>query len=77
MITLAGEVLYYRRKRNKKAITVEPQKTLEVKKGFDMSKIQDTITIGTTFNPIRQRDNTRISNITLYPRGRSQFKALQ
>lgn len=63
MITLAGEVIYYRRKR--KIDNSVQHKTLTV------VKPPKTVTFGTTFKPPLTDRN--IPRVTLYPRARNRL----
>lgn len=66
MITLAGEVIYYRRKR--KTDDLNQNKALTVVK----PPPPKTITFGTTFKPSKTIEKN-IPRITLYPRGRNRL----
>lgn len=72
MITLAGEVVYYRRKRNNKTV-VEPskEKTLN-QRSIMFENPPKSITIGTTFEPVL-KNRARVSHISLYPRSRNRL----
>lgn len=77
MVTLAGEVLYYRRKRNTmNKTTVVPSNEVQIKKGFGLDLDQKTVTIGTTFVPVAHRNPQRVSHISLYPRGRNRLSRI-
>lgn len=65
MITLAGEVIYYRRKR--KINDSAQQKSLTV------VKPPKTITFGTTFKPSVTLTDRNIPRMTLYPRARNRL----
>lgn len=64
MITLAGEVIYYRRKRK---ISDETKS-----KAVTLVKYPKTITIGTTFKPAIKNTST-VAHAALYPRGRNRL----
>lgn len=74
MITLAVEVIYYRKRKGK------PEERLK-KKQMDLLKKQDSIakispkqiTIGSTFKPIKEYQSNRVSPIILYPKARSRI----
>lgn len=73
MITLAGEVVYYKRKRMQKLNLpikeIQTVKTISVK-----PTIPDSITFGSTFKPATlDNENIRVSHLTLYPRPRSRI----
>lgn len=65
MITLAGEVIYYRRKR--KIDNSSQQKALTV------VKPPKTITFGTTFKPPVTSVDGNLPRVTLYPRARNRL----
>ncbi|KAJ8965569.1 hypothetical protein NQ314_004028 [Rhamnusium bicolor] len=85
MITLVGEVFYYRRKRRNdvsklKTSQVYPEKLA----GPPIPKLIDApiypVTIGTTFKPVnlkdklqQERDELKLSHISLYPRARNRI----
>ncbi|KAG5868014.1 hypothetical protein JTB14_037907 [Gonioctena quinquepunctata] len=86
MITLVGEVLYYRTKRKNNELNqkpkskVYPEKPLALvpQKHFPLEN--NLFTIGSTFKPVnlqekirREREEIKISHITLYPRARSRI----
>ncbi|CAH0547819.1 unnamed protein product [Brassicogethes aeneus] len=81
MVTLAGEVIYYRNKRK----TIEKEKALKASEVFtvkkaNMEKFPQTITIGSTFKPINKipdGDLIKMSHITLYPRARNRITQVQ
>lgn len=66
MVTLAGEVIYYRRKRKIGDLAQQQQKTLTV------VKPPKTITFGTTFKPAVTMDKN-MPRVTLYPRARNRL----
>ncbi|KAF5290625.1 hypothetical protein FQR65_LT01915 [Abscondita terminalis] len=70
MITLAGEVFYYKRKN--KVNEVEKQIELMTKKKKKNGKSQtQTVTIGSSFKPQQQKQLTpKIAHITVYPRNK-------
>lgn len=73
MVTLLGEVIYYKRKKVKetKSVTKNPQtiKTISVKPA-----IPESITFGTQFKPILDDENRlRVSHLTLYPKPRNRI----
>lgn len=61
MVTLAGEVIYYRRKRKIDNVG---------KKALKVVKPPKTITFGTTFNPPR---DVQVLRAALYPRARNRL----
>ncbi|XP_023311227.1 ionotropic receptor 25a [Anoplophora glabripennis] len=81
MITLVGEVFYYRRKGKSNAIKsnkahVFPEKQLKPVPPRLINASTYPVTIGTTFKPVNakqkgEKDDLRLSHITLYPRARN------
>nr|AVH87289.1 ionotropic receptor 1 [Holotrichia parallela] len=73
MITLIGEVIYYKRKRMK--MIYPPGKDLQSIKTVTVKPaVPDSITFGTTFKPVHiDKDPLRVSPITLYPRSRNRI----
>lgn len=67
MVTLAGEVIYYRRKRKISDLAQQHQKALTV------VKPPKTITFGTTFKPPIGAMDKNIPRVTLYPRARNRL----
>lgn len=69
MITLAAEVVYYK-KRNKK---IEDIKNLESKKTQVnvITRSPPTITIGDTFLPVKGSKLSKVAHFDLYPKARN------
>nr|ALR72538.1 ionotropic receptor 8a [Colaphellus bowringi] len=89
MITLAGEVLYYRRKRKTKELNIKqskvfPEKPLDVFPPKPLLLGNNQITIGNTFKPVnlkekirKEREAMKISHISLYPRARKPINPFE
>lgn len=85
MVTLVGEVFYYRRKRKvntsiSNKLQVLPQKQLKNPPPHIINAATYPVTIGTTFKPVnmkhkiqKEKDDLRLSHITLYPRARNNI----
>ncbi|KAJ8936674.1 hypothetical protein NQ318_023141 [Aromia moschata] len=88
MITLVGEVIYYRRKRNNektkgsnaKRSQIYPEKIIKMSPANIINAKTYPITIGTTFKPVnlkeelrKERQDLKLSHITLYPRARNRI----
>lgn len=81
MVTLVGEVFYYRRKRKVDAsksnkVNVFPEKPPKIGPPRLINASTYPVTIGTTFKPVNvkqkgEKDDLRLSHITLYPRARN------
>lgn len=81
MVTLVGEVFYYRRKRKVDAsnkLQVLPKKQLKNPPLHLANAPPYPVTIGTTFKPVnmkhklqKEKEDLRLSHITLYPRARN------
>ncbi|CAG9763323.1 unnamed protein product [Ceutorhynchus assimilis] len=72
MITLAGEVLYYRRKALKES---------KIQK-FDRPQFKKTVTIGSSFKPVKYNENLtkemeNVAHISLYPRARNRLARIE
>lgn len=67
MVTLAGEVIYYRRKRKISDLAQQQRKALTV------VKPPKTITIGTTFKPSVANSEKQMPRVALYPRARNRL----
>lgn len=71
MITLAGEVFYYRRKQIK---PLDNKAKEAFGKGDKLKKTTPKqITIGSTFKPVQDFNKSRISPVTLYPKSRNRL----
>lgn len=66
MITLAAEVVYYKRK------SIKAPKLKKVQPVKEISFIKEPVTIGTDFKPV-QKNMERMSHIVLYPRARHRL----
>lgn len=83
MITLVGEVLYYRRKSKIQNSDSKKPKTGSHPENWRqdnlipvsiINKEKQPVTIGTEFKPVnRNRDLTEFGHITLYPRARNRI----
>lgn len=65
MITLAGEVIYYRRKRKINDSTQQ--------KSLTLVKPPKTVTFGTTFKPTAASIDRNLPRVKLYPRARNRL----
>ncbi|XP_044270028.1 ionotropic receptor 25a [Tribolium madens] len=84
MITLVGEVLYYRRKSKIENSDTKKPKTVEKSENWKednlkpislINKDKQSVTIGTEFKPVNRhkRDLSEFGHITLYPRARNRI----
>lgn len=64
MVTLIGEVIYYKRKGNKINVKDTQKMTINKKDGLSKSDTK-IVTFGTTFKPIKK---SNVSYISVYPR---------
>ncbi|KAL1516519.1 hypothetical protein ABEB36_000426 [Hypothenemus hampei] len=84
MITLAGEVLYYRRKAKNDKIKMKKSKVIPTAVNLEKFNVGKTVTIGHSFKPIdrksdltKELENINISHISLYPKSRNRITRMQ
>lgn len=83
MITLAGEVIYYKRKRkndNENIKKIKPMDPTIPEKLILENKYP--LTFNSTFNPVKkpvdkETQDLKISHISLYPRARNRISQMQ
>jgi ionotropic glutamate receptor len=82
MVTLVGEVLYYRRKRKVQSSEKKKPKVVSVPETWKpgnlpvalVNKEKAPVTFGTEFKPVdRNRDLSDLGHIKLYPRARNRI----